>query len=427
MKAWGSAGALLLALCSLGWLPAAAAGGPPDAEREIIELIPDEKASAGAHNFLAPFRSLFHGGPGYWYGEHTLDVDTTPPGAALDVFYIRANFQKRFEQGEAPATIVLPARVDATHRDTVTIRALLDGYRQEEVQVPVRSSRSAVMIELEPLPNSLLAVSHTHFAGRVALSFQTEEALSFRMQKSDDGFAVILTETANTPEADAAMRGVSDSLIESLTPRQLGEDLLVQVALTEPARDGVEARSLQGFDPIRGHHTFTLNLVPADQGASGVRRARAALARIRPEHVRGCALAFDDALRGGLDAGALARALAPKGAFTDPYLRAAMRRLGEVSPEGFVFLVDGSRYRVSSPIELAAASNQAAEVRGYLALLRQFVAELEPEPYRATTLRGLVAPELAEGRFAQILADAEAQERRCRAGDGRPGGASAPS
>ena len=34
----------------------------------------------------------------------------------------------------------------------------------------------------------------------------------------------------------------------------------------------------------------------------------------------------------------LSRALTPRGAFTDPYLRAAMRRLGEVSPGGVITL-----------------------------------------------------------------------------------------
>jgi hypothetical protein len=161
-----------------------------------------------------------------------------------------------------------------------------------------------------------------------------------------------------------------------------------------------------------------LNLVPADQGAGGVRRARASLARIQPHHVQGCALVFDEVLRSELDPADLARALAPKGVFTDPFLRAAMKRLGEVSDDGLVTLEDGSSYRVAAPIELAAAGNQASEARGYLALLRQLVTELEPEAHRRETLRGLVAPEVGTVHFARILEAAEARERSCRANGG---------
>ena len=411
MRRGESVRALLFALLLL---PSAAAAEELAPEREIIELVPEQKASAGAHSFLAPLRSLFRG-TGYWYGERTIEVDTTPQGATLDIFYIRANFQKRFEQGESPATIVLPSRVETGHRDTVTIRALLDGYREQVVHIPVRSSQSELMIDLAPLPNSLVAVSHTYFAGRAALAFLTEEALTFRLQRANDGIAVILTETAITPRADETIHGVANSLIASLKARQLGEDLMVQVGLTDPARDEVEVRSLQGFDPIRGLHHFTLNLVPADQGVGGVRSARASLASIRAHHVQGCALVFDEALRSELDPADLARALAPKGAFTDPFLRAAMRRLGELSPDGVVTLADGSSYRVAAPIELAAAGNQASEAPGYLALLRQFVAELEPEAHRQETLRGLVAPEVGTARFAGILEVAEARERSCLA------------
>ena len=144
-----------------------------------------------------------------------------------------------------------------------------------------------------------------------------------------------------------------------------------------------------------------------------MRRARAGLARIRADQVLGCALEFDRSLREALDPADLARALAPRGAFTDPFLRAAMKRLGELSPKGVVSLIDGSSYLVAAPIELMAAMNQASEVRAYLSLLRQFVAELEPEVYRRETLRGLIASEIGPAHFIEALDRAEASERRC--------------
>ena len=76
---------------------------------------------------------------------------------------------------------------------------------------------------------------------------------------------------------------------------------------------------------------------------------------------------------------------------------------------------DGSRFDVSLPIELMAASSQPGEAMGYIALLRQFVAELEPPPYRRSVLRGLIAPELSPERFDAILDSAERAEASCGA------------
>jgi hypothetical protein len=137
------------------------------------------------------------------------------------------------------------------------------------------------------------------------------------------------------------------------------------------------------------------------------------LARIRRHDVTGCALDYDSALRERLDTAALSRALAPAGSFTDPYLREAMKRLGQLSPGGFVSLTDGSKFRASAPIELMAASTRSAEVVGYLAILRKFVAELEPPESRRQTLRGLVAPELAAESFDAVADLADSRERGC--------------
>ena len=87
---------------------------------ERIDLIPDEKAGwSPSHLF-----SFMRGG---YYSDRTLRIETSPPGAKLDLFYVRASFQKRYEQAEAPVTVVLPKRADAGKRDSVTIRAALDG------------------------------------------------------------------------------------------------------------------------------------------------------------------------------------------------------------------------------------------------------------------------------------------------------------
>jgi hypothetical protein len=401
-------------------------GDAPRAQFDVVELVPQEPPKWSPTNVFAPITGFFHGGPGYWYGERAVEIETTPPGAVLDLFYVRRNFQKRYEQADAPVRVILPRRIEASERDTLTVRALLDGYRQREIHIPVRSKTERVMIDLSPLPNSLLAFAHPAFAGRGSLIFQTKEALTFRLQKSSDGFDVVLAETASTPEADATLHGVGSSLVAGVQAQQLGEDLMIRVRLTELGRsDAIETRSRQGFDPVRGLHVFAVDLAPRDGDSAARESARQALGRISAADVTGCALEFDARLRDGLEPDALARALTPNGSQTDPYLRAAMKRLGEVSPEGVIRMRDGSRFRGAVPIELMAAATQPQEALGYLSLLRRFVAEMEAEPYRTATLHGLIAPELAPDRFAALVEEAETVERAC--GGTASGAAASPS
>ncbi len=133
-------------------LLALAASSPASAAGEVIELIPEERASWGATNLFAPITGFFLGGPGYWYKERRIEIETTPPGATIDLFYVRSNFQKAYEQAEAPVTIVLPSRVEAGPRDSVTIRALLDGYRRKDINVRVRSRWTSCRSSSSPCP-----------------------------------------------------------------------------------------------------------------------------------------------------------------------------------------------------------------------------------------------------------------------------------
>ena len=77
---------------------------------DTIELIPEDRAGWTVTNLFAPITGLFMGGPGYWYSDRKIRVETTPPGAALDLFYVRRNFQKGYEQADAPVEILLPPR-----------------------------------------------------------------------------------------------------------------------------------------------------------------------------------------------------------------------------------------------------------------------------------------------------------------------------
>ena len=365
---------------------------------EHVELIPDDRAGWSPANLFSFAK------PGY-YSDRTLRVETSPPGAKLDLFYVRASFQKRYEEAVAPVIVDLPKRAEAGKRDSVTIRAALDGYRIETVHVPVRSDQESIVIELKPLENTLAAVAHTYFAGREGLTFITRVPAQVRMQKGADGFNVVLGQTAGEGRVEASLDGIRSPLIDSVVANQLGEDLMLQVKLA-PGHDpkDLDMRARESQDAVRGLYRYTIDL----GGSGNVDRARGALGSIGSGDVTGCAASFDAALRRNLDREQLSRALSPRGDFTDPYVRAALRRLGEVSPGGVIHMEDGSSFRPSVPIELAAAATQAASAKGFLALLRAWVRVLEPEPYRSDALRSLVAPEMDRASFVKALGAASA-------------------
>jgi hypothetical protein len=399
-------GLLLLTLIAL---PATAE------EREIIDLIPTKRSSWTVGRLFAPITGLFMGGPSYWYGERTLEIDTRPPGASLDLFYVRENIQRRFERAESPILLRLPTRIEAGPRDSVAIRAILDGYLHQEVQVEVRSRKTQLTIELAPLPNRLEAMTHTHLAQRGSLKFLTSEAAKFRLQKMSDGFSIVLTETGHSEGAFESMRGVSSDNIKSLRAEQLGADLVVRVQLHDATQNRPDLRSTQGYDAARELHQFTVELVPTEGNAGVLARSGEALKRVQRSNVFGCALDFDRSMRSQLDSEALSRALAPSSSFLNHHLRSALERLGELSPDGLITLIDGSKFRPSIPLDLAAASAQSAEAIGVLSLLRAFIAELEPTKQRRNALRGVIAPELDSEHFDAIFEIAEDLERRCSA------------
>ncbi len=397
--------------------------------REVVELIPAQRSSWTIERLFAPISGLFLGGPDYWYRERAIEIDTRPAGASLDLFYVRQNVQQRFERSTAPILLKLPRRVDTGSRDSIEIRAMLDGYRQQVVQLAARSREARLIIELAPLPNRLEVLTHVHLARRGSLRFLTREAARFRIRETSDGFAVALTETAHSERALDAVRGTSSDDIESLRAEQLGEDLVVRVRLREAARDGLELRSTQGYDGARELHWLSIELIPAGGNAAVLAMSADALDRVEGSDVFGCALEFDRALREQLDAEALSRALSSASGFLDRHFKMALARLGELSPDGVIHLVDGSKFRPANPLDLEAARAQSAEVVGFLALLRAFVAELEPAEHRRSALRGAIAPELDRERFEAAVEIAEGLERRCREGGrrareaGRTGGA----
>lgn len=406
--------AVLIAAVGVPWAGAEEEVVEEVEEVEVIDMSPADRVGWSLRNVVAPLTSIFRGGPSYYYKQREIQVDTTPSGGWVDLFYVRSSFQKRFEQAQAPVTVLLPPRIHAGKRDSLTIRAFREGFRQKSVTIPMASRRDRVVINLEPLPNLLKAVGHRYFAGRSTLVFMTTESPTFRVQEKTGGFTLILSETAKTAEAAASISGVNSPMLKGAKSQQLGEDLVVKVQFRGDLE--VELRSKLEHDGARDLYAFSLDILPASGSGESVAAALAALAKLETKDVTGCGAGFDGELHSLLKLGDLSRALTPRGAFTDPYLRAAMRRLGEISPNGgLVEFGPGTAYRPTIPIELEAALSQAAEAQGFLALLRRFVFELEEPEHRRETLRGLIAPELDPVSFGVIMDQAEEVEQACLA------------
>jgi hypothetical protein len=49
----------------------------PAGAGEVVDLVPDERASWGATNIFAPITGLFLGGPGYWYSAGSKRASAT--------------------------------------------------------------------------------------------------------------------------------------------------------------------------------------------------------------------------------------------------------------------------------------------------------------------------------------------------------------
>jgi len=386
-----------------------------DDEIEVVDMTPDEAPSLSMRHITTGLGSLLKGRDHY-YTPHEILVETTPNGAFIDLFYVRSNFQKRFEQAESPVRVVLPPRSESGDRDSLTIRVFAEGYRQKSLSVKANTTDEKVVIDLEPLPNELVALAHQYFGGRTSLVFLTREPLTVRPTKTADGMTVILTETAQSPQVTAALAGMRSPIVAGMESQQLGEDLLMKIALAEEAKSAeIDFRLRSDYDAARDLHASSVDLVPKNGQARAVSRAKSALAQLRPYAVSGCSLEFDRAVREQIEPGALSRALTPNGKFTDPYLRAAMRRLGELTANKKVVFTDGSQFDPRVPIELEAALIQAAGAKGYLALLRAFVAEMEPGSHRDETFRSLIAPELDPAEFSRIMVTANESEQVCRA------------
>ncbi len=175
---------ILASLCVLGPArPSPAAPDAPPAGREVVDMIPDSAVGFSGRNVLAPITGFFlGGGPGYWYDERWLDVETTPADGIVDLFYVRAGFQKRFEQAETPVRVLLPSRIAAGPRDALVIRAFAEGYQQSASRSSWRraSSASSWISSLSRTLSRSSVIGTLRAAPRSSSSRRSESSRAFR-------------------------------------------------------------------------------------------------------------------------------------------------------------------------------------------------------------------------------------------------------
>ena len=404
----------LAALTLLAPLPAPAQDrADPDPELVEIEFIPAEPVDWGIRNVGALITAPVLWS--YWYAPGSVSIETVPAHARLELFYIRANFQKLFRRVNAPVRLALPSRIMTTGRDALTVRVAAEGYKTHEYTYDVTSVPNKLVLELEPLQNALTFLALTDLANRTTLTFRTDEEPEFRITKGHEqrGFTLSLRETANALEGHEPLSGGRVKLLE-VTP--VGEDLLIRI---ETDGEDSEARSKLSYDPIREEHVFSLEIL--DPGArmpspASVRRELEAVSRAPddPSPDDPCLEALARALREGLEEGVIGRAHRSSGGIADLYRRQAMLRLGRAD-RGRVWTGSGETLRTGSPLELELALQGAADGRGYLGLLGA-LARRQSDP--ETALRSLIAPELRPSQFAPVYARAERARLACTSGSG---------
>lgn len=372
-------------------------------EPEEVDLVPRESVSWGLRNVGVGLTAIF-GRYNYWYADRFVIIETVPADSRLQLYYLRANFQKLFVNAEAPVRAELPARIQTTEKDHVIVRAAANGFKTKTVTYPSAEVPEKILITLDVLPNSLTFLGLSAIGGRTSLSMHTSKEANFRLLKSKSfpGFTLSLSETGDGRQGAGSISG---GLVEVAELSQLGEDLVLRI---ETDGHDFEVRSKHRYDPIGDEHAYTFDLSREGARAPSFAQVRRQLNRVSFVPGSPCNSRFEVRLREQLDPAGISRALRPSGSIADLYRREAMMRLGRLE-KGSVTTLSGEHLRTGNPLELEMALQAAGQVNGYLGLLGAY-ARGQPNP--ELVLRSLIAPALPSDEFAPIYAEAEAACKR---------------
>ncbi len=378
-----------------------------------IKLVPDNQIQSRVPLILTVLR------PFHYYRSRQVTVDSTPPGAELDLAYLRRGSQLMYHRGQAPLEVVLPTRLQSASADRLLIRGFLPGHERTRMSLSIDElGNEELVLELPPLPNQVTAVLHGSLAGRSVLELRSDEPPTLRVSEDAGGYTVVLVRTGLESALSEQLSTLDDPQLE-VDARQLGNDLVLRLGFGTAGP--LELRHRSTVDPVRGGARTRIEL-EGEAAAGRSERLLAAVASMEAPSGDVCQGAWEQALRVELSDRELSGLL---GRDDHPYratLRAALRRLAELSPDRTLHTTGGTALVSGSPLEFELAWSRSAEIDGYLRWLHDVAQRIEPEDEGTRAFRSMVAPGWEVGRFDRLLASARTGLEQCQRGVAIPTG-----
>jgi hypothetical protein len=369
-----------------------------------IELVPDQRVHSDVPLLVTVLR------PFHYYGERRITINSSPPGAEVDLAYLRRGGQLMYRRGLAPLEVLLPTRLQADSADRLLVRGFLPGHERTRQSFAVDGGFEHVQIDLPPLENHVRSFAHGHLAGRSVLELRSSEPPTLRVARDEAGFSVVLVRTGLTDELGEQLSSLDDPRLE-IQGRQLGDDTVLRLSAERAGE--LELRHRNVADPGMAVFRTRLEVAPI-QDDGRVTRLAAAVAAMTASDLRPCRSAFETVLLEEISERALARTLGRDDHPEAPTLRGALRRLAAVSADGTVRTRSGTVLSVADPLEFELAWSLSADIEGYLAWLDVLALRVDPEDRGRRALRSLIAPDQAPGQFAEVMAAAESAADACR-------------
>ena len=154
--------------------------------------------------------------PRFYFDERITSIDSTPPGAELELFYLRRGGQLLYREGRAPLVVSIPSRSKTSEDDAILIAASLDGREKTRTSFPALSVPDEIQLELPPLENQLLSVAHGHLAGRSVLELRTKEPPTLAINESPHAYTVQIAHTGVSGEVTRHLASLTDPLLARL-------------------------------------------------------------------------------------------------------------------------------------------------------------------------------------------------------------------
>jgi hypothetical protein len=369
-----------------------------------IELVPDTRIHSDVPLLVSVLR------PFHYYGERSITIDSSPPGAELDLAYLRRGTQLMYRRGRAPLEVELPTRLQADASDHVLVRGFVPGHERTRVSYAVATVPPRVEVMLPPLPNQIREVAHGHVAGRSVIELVSLEQPSLRVSEERGGYTVVLVRTGLRVEPARRLAAFRDPMLE-LNGQQLGDDFVLR--LTTKGTAAIELR--QEVRPDAARHEFrTRLLLSSGDEASRTERLRLALEDAHPAPPGRCVDAFESALREHLGESVLLASLGRDDHAERVVLRAALRRLAESTPDHALKLRAGRPLAAGTPLEFELAWTRRTEIDGYLDWLHEVATTLDSPGRTGLALRSWIAPTWEPDRFAALLDDAMLARADCK-------------